>query len=90
MSLIVLGINHKTASLAVREKVAFADHELGQIMAEVKENTEDSEVALLSTCNRVEFYVSNESKQHEELKAKLLQWLEAKKGVGEELEDAVE
>ncbi|GAA0200720.1 glutamyl-tRNA reductase [Kangiella japonica] len=89
MSLIVLGINHKTASLSIREKVAFADHELGQIMAEVKENTEDSEVALLSTCNRVEFYVSNESKQHEELKAKLLQWLEAKKGVGEELEQAV-
>lgn len=89
MSLIVLGINHKTASLAVREKVAFADHELGQIMAEVKENTEDSEVALLSTCNRVEFYVSNESKQHEELKTRLMQWLETKKGVGEELEQAV-
>ena len=73
MSLIVLGINHKTASLAIRETVAFADHELGEIMAEVKKNTKGSEVALLSTCNRVEFYVSNESQQHEELQQQLLQ-----------------
>jgi glutamyl-tRNA reductase len=88
MSLIVLGINHKTASLAIRETVAFADHELGEIMAEVKKNTKGSEVALLSTCNRVEFYVSNESQQHEELQQQLLQWLKAKKQVGQDLDDA--
>lgn len=89
MSLIALGINHKTASLAVREKVAFADHELGEVMAEVKETIDGTEVALLSTCNRVEFYVSNESKSAEELKVGLLQWLKAKKELAQELDEAI-
>ncbi|WP_223669404.1 glutamyl-tRNA reductase [Kangiella shandongensis] len=89
MSLIALGINHKTASLAVREKAAFADHELGEVMAELKETIDDSEVALLSTCNRVEFYVSNESKSAEELKAGLLEWLKTKKALAQDLDEAI-
>lgn len=89
MSLIVLGINHKTASLAIRETVAFADHELGEIMAEVKAVLKDAEVALLSTCNRVEFYVDSESLTHEQLKHQLLQWLVEKKELQESLDDAI-
>ena len=89
MSLIVLGINHKTAPLAIRETVAFADHELGEIMAEVKEKTGGSEVALLSTCNRVEFYLSNESLSHEQIKEQLLVWLKAKKELNDDLEASI-
>lgn len=89
MSLIVLGINHKTAPLAIRETVAFADHELGEIMAEVKQQTQGSEVALLSTCNRVEFYLSNESHQHEQIKAQLLDWLKAKKELSDDLDEVI-
>ena len=89
MSLIVLGINHKTASVAIRETVAFADHELGEVMEEVKNSTFGSEVALLSTCNRVEFYLSNESQDHDSLKSQLLDWLKAKKAVGNDLDDAI-
>ncbi|AOE50521.1 glutamyl-tRNA reductase [Kangiella sediminilitoris] len=89
MSLIALGINHKTASLAVREKVAFADHELGQVMAEVKDTIKGAEVALLSTCNRVEFYISDEGQSAEDLKAALLAWLKSKKELDQELDEAV-
>ena len=76
MSLIALGINHKTASLAVREKVAFADHELGEIMAELAEALHQSEVAVLSTCNRVEFYVFSDQQTPEQLREQLLHWLQ--------------
>ncbi len=66
MSLISLGINHKTAPVSVREKAAFAEHELAQAMADLQlwlnqkfldKLTKPAEVAILSTCNRVEFYL---------------------------------
>lgn len=89
MSLIALGINHKTASLAVREKVAFADHELGEIMAELAEALHQSEVAVLSTCNRVEFYVSSDQQTPEQLREQLLHWLQVKKQLQEDLHSAI-
>ncbi len=53
-SLIVIGVNHKAASVAVRERVAFRASELPDTLAEL--SRELSEAVLLSTCNRTELY----------------------------------
>ena len=54
--LLVLGINHQTAPVAVRERVAFAESALPAVLAELKGMPGVGEVALLSTCNRTELY----------------------------------
>ena len=53
---IALGINHQTAPVALRERVAFADSALPDTLAALKALPGVSEVALLSTCNRTEIY----------------------------------
>jgi glutamyl-tRNA reductase len=54
--LLVLGINHETAPVAVRERVAFAQEALPQALIALKALPQVQEVALLSTCNRTELY----------------------------------
>ncbi|MEM9101277.1 MAG: glutamyl-tRNA reductase [Pseudomonadota bacterium] len=56
MPLLALGINHKTAPVAVREKVAFAPERLNSALREVRNIAQIPEVAILSTCNRMEVY----------------------------------
>lgn len=94
MSLISLGINHKTAPVAVREKAAFAEHELAQAMADLRLwlNQELSlgadalaEVAILCTCNRVEFYLKANDVEADALVACTTQWLTAYKKIDTEL-----
>lgn len=54
--LIVLGINHETASFAVRQKVAFAKEHIQPALVDFLKVSQITEAALLSTCNRTEFY----------------------------------
>ena len=56
MSLIAIGINHQTAPVSLRERVAFADAALPQALAALRALPSVQEVALLSTCNRTELY----------------------------------
>ncbi|UNK43307.1 glutamyl-tRNA reductase [Luteimonas sp. S4-F44] len=56
MSLYALGINHQTAPVALRERVAFSGDALQTALAELKSLPQVREVALLSTCNRTELY----------------------------------
>jgi len=56
MGLLALGINHKTASLELREKVAFAPERLEAALREACAQAGVQELAILSTCNRTEFY----------------------------------
>lgn len=56
MTLFALGINHNTAPLAVREKLAFSREKLKPALVELVNNTQIDEAAILSTCNRTEFY----------------------------------
>ncbi len=56
--LLALGINHETAPVAVRERVAFADDALPQALLALKALPQVREVALLSTCNRTELYAA--------------------------------
>ncbi|MFN3586670.1 MAG: glutamyl-tRNA reductase, partial [Moraxellaceae bacterium] len=56
MGLLALGINHKTASLALREKVAFTPERLAEALRDACADAGIAELAILSTCNRTEFY----------------------------------
>ncbi len=56
MSLFVLGINHQTAPVALRERVAFGDDAVPGALSALRALPGVHEVALLSTCNRTELY----------------------------------
>ena len=57
MSLYALGLNHATAPLDVRERVAFAPEVLGPALRDLLARPAVREAAILSTCNRTELYV---------------------------------
>jgi glutamyl-tRNA reductase len=52
----VLGINHNTASLEVREKFAIATKDIADLGDLILQRTEITETVILSTCNRTEIY----------------------------------
>ncbi len=55
LALLVLGLNHRTAPVEVRERLAFADDDVATALGRLKRlGSAVSEAALLSTCNRVE------------------------------------
>ena len=56
MSLITLGINHKTAPLDLRERVAFTPQSLPEALLSLNNLEHVEETAILSTCNRTEIY----------------------------------
>ena len=56
MKFVALGINHQTAPVSLRERVAFAEDSLPAALAALRALPQVAEVALLSTCNRTELY----------------------------------
>jgi glutamyl-tRNA reductase len=56
MALFTLGINHRTAPLAVREQLAFHAGELRWALHDLAASGRVLEAAILSTCNRTELY----------------------------------
>ena len=56
MSIYVIGLNHKTASVALREKVYFSEEKLSLYLQDLLSRDVADEAVLLSTCNRSELY----------------------------------
>ena len=54
----MVGLNHRTAPLLVRENLAFSDQDCATALRRMVELYPHSEAAILSTCNRVELYVA--------------------------------
>jgi glutamyl-tRNA reductase len=54
--IVVVGLNHETAPVAVREALAFPKERLSEALARVREEAGLGEAVILSTCNRVEVY----------------------------------
>ena len=79
MSLILVGINHKTAEISLREKVAFPPEIIRDALREVRKLDSVDEVVLLSTCNRTELYIngiqttSSDEDNNEQLRDLLVQ-----------------
>lgn len=71
MTILALGVNHKTASVEVREKVAFAPDELEMALQSLTQLGHVSESVIVSTCNRTELYCHLEQGDLEPV----IQWL---------------
>ncbi|MDI6800697.1 MAG: glutamyl-tRNA reductase [Thermodesulfovibrionales bacterium] len=56
MKILVLGVNHKTANVELRERLAFNGDKLESGVSGLHNVPDVREIALLSTCNRVELY----------------------------------
>jgi glutamyl-tRNA reductase len=57
MRLQILGLNHNTAPIEIREQVVFAGDEVSRACERLTDIDGVDEAVLLSTCNRTEFYV---------------------------------
>lgn len=73
MTLLALGINHKTAPVALRERVTFSPDQLEQALNSLLAQPLVQGGVVLSTCNRTELYLSVE--QQENLQEQLVAWL---------------
>ncbi|MCL0084536.1 glutamyl-tRNA reductase [Thermodesulfovibrionales bacterium] len=56
MKILAIGLNHRTADVEIRERLAFNGSMVEEGIFGLKKLSEVKEVALLSTCNRVEIY----------------------------------
>lgn len=61
MNIVCAGLNHRTASLAVRERLALNPQEMEKLLQRFHESDGSSGAVMLSTCNRVELYVATPS-----------------------------
>ncbi|WP_392431013.1 glutamyl-tRNA reductase [Yersinia sp. HM-2024] len=73
MTLLALGINHKTAPVSLRERVTFSPESIDQALASLLQQPLVQGGVVLSTCNRTELYLSVE--QQENLHEQLIAWL---------------
>ncbi|MCG9720782.1 glutamyl-tRNA reductase [Shewanella sp. Isolate7] len=71
MSLVAIGINHKTATVDLREKVAFAPDNIHEAMKSLASRTKTGEAVIVSTCNRTELYCNTGDE------ADVISWLES-------------
>ena len=61
MKILVVGLNHKTAPVDVRERLAFDSAQTIRALKDLKNRFQDAEFAMLSTCNRVELYCAGKA-----------------------------
>ncbi|WP_276640865.1 glutamyl-tRNA reductase [Siccibacter turicensis] len=73
MTLLALGINHKTAPVSLRERVTFSPDTLDQALESLQALPMVQGGVVLSTCNRTELYLSVE--EQDNLHDRLVRWL---------------
>ncbi len=73
MTLLALGINHKTAPVSLRERVTFTPDTLDQALESLLAQPMVQGGVVLSTCNRTELYLSVE--EQDNLQEALIRWL---------------
>lgn len=71
MTLLAIGVNHRTAPVEVRERIAFDPADLPIALRELVRRVGVEEAAILSTCNRTEIYCRGE----QESAAAVVSWL---------------
>ncbi len=87
MGLIVVGLNHRTAPVELREQLALSEDELRQVLPELGALEPLSAVFLTATCNRFEVYArANDLGSAER---EVISWLKTRSRDGEALEDGL-
>ncbi|OQY10402.1 MAG: glutamyl-tRNA reductase [Desulfobacteraceae bacterium 4572_187] len=71
LEIVLLGLNHKTAPVALRECLAFSPDETSTVLRAFQESPVISEAVLVSTCNRVEILMATEDKANAVRAAKM-------------------
>lgn len=61
--IVLLGLNHKTAPVDVRECIAFTEDETDRALVALRDNPAIGESVLFSTCNRIELLMAVEERQ---------------------------
>lgn len=77
--ILAVGINHQTASLSMREKVAFQGAQLDAALNDLKYSLCSQEGAIISTCNRTEVYCPDNLEIEE-----VVDWWEGYVGISKE------
>jgi len=72
MPLHILGLNHTTAPVEIREQVVFAGDDIDRALAGLLQLENVAEAVVLSTCNRTEFYVDSTDEGLQEMRSWLL------------------
>ena len=80
MPLHILGLNHNTAPVEIREEVIYSGEDVARALASVTQQDGIAEAVVLSTCNRTEFYVDTENADLERLSA----WLRDDQNLSDE------
>ena len=80
MALLSLGINHLTAPVDIRERVAFAPEQMQRALGELQEIPAVNESVIVSTCNRTEIYCDASSDCSE----MITHWLTAHHGINDD------
>ena len=76
MNLIALGINHNSAAVEVRERVAFAPEQVSEALTDACDAGGLEEVVILSTCNRTELYaIAPEGMGPADKAVQLIDWI---------------
>jgi glutamyl-tRNA reductase len=76
MKLIALGINHNSAAVEVRERVAFAPEQVNEALNDACADASLDEVVILSTCNRTEIYaIASDKLELAEKARQLISWM---------------
>lgn len=80
MTFNILGLNHNTASLVIRERLTFSNDEILYALDQINAIESVNEVVILSTCNRSELYLSADEKGLAQVES----WLIDYKNINEE------
>lgn len=77
MALILIGLNHRTAPVHVRERLSVPEPKLPEVVRSLQEIEGVDGAAIVSTCNRVEAIVSSRT---EDVISRIVDWLAAQGG----------
>ena len=81
MAINVLGVNHKSAPINIREKLIFDKDSIPRALTEIKKIEGVNGVVLISTCNRTEIYTENNSDN-----SKIIHWLNRNQNMSKDCE----
>ncbi|MCM8787421.1 MAG: glutamyl-tRNA reductase [Candidatus Omnitrophica bacterium] len=60
MKFLLIGVSHKTAPIEIRERYSLTKKEISDILSKFASNETINDALILSTCNRIELYITTE------------------------------
>lgn len=88
MPVVVIGLNHRSAPVTLRERFAFAESDVPDALGRMRDARIVDEAVILSTCNRMEIYAAGPYNAHE-MVAGIRKFLFETKQIEDELGDEI-